>query len=216
VGTRLCGLEGVRWTGGPVVLLGASYIAAWKLERVGARPVLNRGIPGNQTHEYVERFERDVVAAQPRAVVIWGIDNDVIRAPREGTDAACARAERNLETLLELAWSHGIEPILTTDMTLRPPDRWGEGLAALIGTLRGKEGYQQRINRHVLAINVAIRALAQRAATHLLDLTPLTTGANGMRLRAFAMPDGSHIPDAGYAAIEAYAVPRLEGGRAAP
>jgi hypothetical protein len=44
--------------------------------------VVNGGIPGNQTHEYIERFQRDVVELDPCGVVISGIDNDVIRARR--------------------------------------------------------------------------------------------------------------------------------------
>ena len=200
----------------PVVLLGASYLAAWTLSAIGGRPVVNRGVPGNQTHEYLERFERDVVALRPRAVVVWGIDNDVIRAPLGATAEACRRAERNLESLVWLARACGIETILATDLTLRPPERWVEGLAALAGRLRGKEGYQQRINAHVLRLNMAIRALAARTRAHLLDLQPLLSEPGGMRARAYAKPDGSHVTDAGYAAISAYAVPRLEAWLAEP
>jgi lysophospholipase L1-like esterase len=200
----------------PIVLLGASYLASWALREAGGRPVVNRGIPGNQTHEYLERFERDVVALKPRAVIIWGIDNDVIRAPLGSTAEACRRVERNLESLVWLARAHGIEPILTTDLTLRPPARWVEGLAAFAGKLRGKEGYQQRINAHVLRLNVAIRALADRTRTHLLDLHPLVSEPGGMRARAYARPDGSHVTDAGYDVINAYVVPRLEEWLAAP
>jgi lysophospholipase L1-like esterase len=200
----------------PVVLLGASYLAAWPLEEVAGCPVVNRGIPGDQTHQYLERFERDVVDLHPRAVIIWGIDNDVIRAPRARTAEACWGVERNLESLVRLARVHGIEPILVTDLTLRPPSRWFEWLAALAGRIRGKQGHQQRINHHVLRLNAFIRDLAERTGTRLLDLHPLVSARNGMRARRYARPDGSHLTDAGYRVINAYAIPRLEEWLAAP
>jgi GDSL-like Lipase/Acylhydrolase family len=154
----------------PIVLLGASYLAAWQLADVAGCPVVNRGIPGDQTQGYLDRFEQDVVDLHPRAVIIWGIDNDVIRAPRGQTAEACWRVERNLEALVRLARVHGIEPILVTDLTLRPPSRWFEWLAALVGRVRGKEGYQERINTHVLRLNAFIREMAERTGTRLLDL----------------------------------------------
>ena len=123
----------------PLALLGASYVASWTLANVGGRAVVNCGIAGNQTHEYLERFERDVAALHPRAVIIWGIDNDVIRAPGHQVIEACQRVERNLDALVRLARVHGIEPILVTDLTLRPPARWYEWLAALSGWVRGRK-----------------------------------------------------------------------------
>ena len=177
---------------------------------------MNRGIPGDQTHGYLDRFERDVVDLQPRAVIIWGVDNDVIRAPRGRTAEACWRAERNLEALVRRARVHGIEPFLVTDLTLRPPARWFEWLAALAGRIRGKEGYQERINGHVLRLNGFIREMAERTGTRLLDLHPLVSAGNGMRARRYAKPDGSHLTDAGYRVIDTYVVPRLEAWLAAP
>lgn len=194
----------------PIALLGASYMAGWKLRDVAGRPVINRAIPGNQTHEYVARFEADIAALHPCAVIIWGIDNDVIRAPRHETEEACQRVERNLAILIEMARARGIEPILATDLTLRPPARWYEPIAEVAGWLRGKEGYQQRINGHVIRLNGCIRQLAATMGTRLLDIYPLTADRRGRRKRAYAKRDGSHLTEAGYRAIERYAVPRLE------
>jgi lysophospholipase L1-like esterase len=193
----------------PIVLLGASYLAAWSLTEIAGHPVINRGIPGDQTPAYLERFERDVVDLRPCAVVIWGIDNDVIRAPRGRTAEACWCVERNLEALVGLARAHGIEPILVTDLTLRPPARWYEWAAAIAGRLRGRQSYQSRINGHVLRLNDFVRELAARTGTHLLDLHPLVSARNGMRARRYAKRDGSHLTEAGYRVIDAYAVPRL-------
>jgi len=200
----------------PIVLLGASYLAAWQLTEIAGHPVVNRGIPGDQTPAYLERFERDVVDLRPCAVVIWGVDNDVIRAPRGRTAEACWCVERNLESLVRLARAHAIEPILVTDLTLRPPARWFEWLAALVGRLQGRESYQSRINGHVLRLNAFVRDLAERTGTRLLDLHPLVSARNGMRARRYAKRDGSHLTDAGYRVIDGYAIPRLTAWLAAP
>jgi lysophospholipase L1-like esterase len=200
----------------PVVLLGASYLAGWRLTAIAGCPVVNRGVAGDQTHAYLERFQRDVVDLQPRAVIIWGVANDVIRAPRGRTAEACWCVERNLESLVQLAHAHGIEPILVTELTLRPPARWYEPLAALVGRARGKEGHQQRINGHVMRLNEFIRALAARTGARLLDLHPLVSKRNGMRARRYARRDGSQLTASGYRVIDAYARPRLETWLAAP
>lgn len=200
----------------PIALLGASYMAGWKLREVAGHPVVNRATPGNQTHEYVARFDSDIAALRPRAVIIWGIDNDVIRAPRGETEEACRRVQRNLAALVEMARARGIEPILATDLTLRPPARWYEPIAELAGWLRGKEGYQQRINSHVIRLNGCIRELAAAMGTRLLDIYPLTADRRGRRKRVYAKNDGSHLTEAGYRAIETYALPRLEAWLSEP
>jgi lysophospholipase L1-like esterase len=200
----------------PLVLLGASYLASWPLSQVAGRPVINRGIPGGMTASYLERFQRDVVDLRARAVVIWGVDNDIIRAPSGGMDEACAAVERNLAALVGLARAHGIEPIMVTDLTIRPPARRLEWLAALVGWLRGREGYQQGINRRVLRLNAFVREFAAVNGIRLLDLHPLVSAGNGMRLRRYAKRDGSHLPESGYQAINAYAVPLLTAWLATP
>jgi lysophospholipase L1-like esterase len=206
----------VRHRTGPIALLGASYVAAWTLAEVAGVPVVNLGIPGDQTHEYIARFEDDVIPLEPRAVVIWGIDNDIIRAPRGEALDVEPRVVRNLAFLVRLAKDNGIEPVLVTDLTLRPPRRWVEGLATIVGRLRGKQSYQSYINGHVLRVNASIRELARRARVQLLDLHSITSGPDQMRARAFAEADGSHLTPAGYRAITAYAVPRLEAWFAEP
>src|SRR5690606_11861352 len=64
----------------PLVILGASYAAGWTLRDVGGTPVINAGIAGEQSHEMLQRFSRDVAAVSPRAVVLWGFINDIYRA----------------------------------------------------------------------------------------------------------------------------------------
>jgi lysophospholipase L1-like esterase len=193
----------------PIVLLGGSYLASWSLPHIGQFPIVNCGIPGNQTHELLARFEQDVVKHSPRAVIIWGIVNDVIRAPKGQMSETCEKIKNNLEAMIVLAWKHDIEPILVTDLTLRPPYRWYEPIAAFVGRLCNKVGYQQRINSEVMRLNTAIRQLGLRTGTRVLDLNPLVTGPDGMRQKRYARPDGSHLPPEGYEVINAYVVPLL-------
>ena len=79
-------VEPMPWQGAgshesrPVVILGASYAASWTLANLGGIPIVNAGVPGQQSFEMLARFESDVVAARPRAVVLWGFINDIFRA----------------------------------------------------------------------------------------------------------------------------------------
>jgi lysophospholipase L1-like esterase len=200
----------IRFPAGPVVLLGASYAKGWSLGVPGI-PILNKGVEGQQTFELLERFDRDVVAAAPRAVIVWGFINDVFRAPAGGTDAALTRARDSLSRIVARAREEGIEPILATEVTARPRDNtWSEVVSGWIGRMRGKDAYQDTINRHVLAINQWIRDQARSQRLLLLDLQPVVSDpSTNRRRKEFATPDGSHVSAAGYEALTAYAVPIL-------
>ena len=195
---------------GPVVLLGASYAGGWDPKTIGATPVINRGVPGQQSFEMLERFERDVVAVRPRAVILWGFINDVFRAPGGDPEKALARARDSYTRMLQLARENGIEPILASEVTVRPLDTWTETLALWVGTLRGKEAYQDRINGHVIAMNRWLVDVARREGVLLLDLQSTLAEAGGRRRREYTQHDGSHISPAGYRALTEYATPILE------
>ena len=50
--------------------------------------MINRGVNGEQSFEMLKRFDSDVVATKPRAVILWGFINDVFRVAPGGHDAA--------------------------------------------------------------------------------------------------------------------------------
>ncbi len=199
---------------GPIIILGASYAAGWK-PVIQGRDVLNKGVAGQQSFELSARFDADVAAHRPRAVVIWGFINDVFRSPRDRTESARARVRQEMATMVERARRLGIEPILTTEVTVRGPAGVTNTLADFVGWLRGKTSYQDYINGHVLDVNRWMRAFAAQEGLFLLDLQPVLSSADGRRLRDFADADGSHISPAGYAVLDHYAVPLLEGHLAA-
>jgi lysophospholipase L1-like esterase len=194
----------------PIVLLGASYAGGWQLPAIAGRPVINKGVQGQESWELLNRFEQDVVAARPSAVIVWGYINDVFRAPREKIDSATARARQSFEQMIAKARAAGIEPIVATEVTIRSKDDWGEWAASWVGWAMGKQSYQSYINGHVLALNDWLRDLAKREGLLLLDLQPVVSDANGERRKGMAKEDGSHITPPGYDALIAYAVPVLE------
>ena len=195
---------------GPLVLLGASYAGSWPLPAVGGRPVVNKGVAGQQSWEMLERFDRDVVALHPSSVILWGYINDVFRSPRERMDAALAKARDSFEQMIIRAKQAGIEPIVATEVTIRPKDEWGEAIMSWVGWAMGREGYQDYINGRVGELNAWLREFARREALLLLDLEPALADSTGQRRKGFAKGDGSHITPKGYAALTAYAVPMLE------
>lgn len=191
----------------PVVVLGASYAGGWDLRSLAGVPVINRGVSGQQSFEMLERFERDVVASRPRAVILWGFINDLFRA--QDLDRSLARVRDSYTTMVARARSAGIEPILATEVTIRPPDGWGETAKSWIAAVMGKESYQDRINRHVLETNSWLLQLAAREHLLVLNLQETLGEAGGRRRREFVDKDGSHITSAGYAALTDYATPIL-------
>jgi uncharacterized SAM-binding protein YcdF (DUF218 family)/lysophospholipase L1-like esterase len=194
---------------GPLAVLGASYAASWSATGLAGIPVVNLGVAGQQSSEMRDRFEREVVTAKPRAVMVWGFINDVFRASGD-MDATLAATRASYEQMIAMARTHGIEPILCTEVTMRPPASWSNTLASWIGPLLGKQSYQDGINRHVRATNAWIRELGAREHLLVLDFETVLSDERGLRRPAFAQPDGSHITAAGYDALTSYAAPILQ------
>jgi lysophospholipase L1-like esterase len=197
---------------GPIVVHGASYAGGWKpsLPRI---PVVNTGVSGQQSFQMLERFERDVVVARPRAVILWGFINDIFRASPGDLEngKTSQRIRQSFSRMIALSRRHGIEPVLVTEVTVRPPDTWRETIASWIGTLRGRQSYQDRINQRVVETNRWLTEVAQRENLLLLDFQrTLAEPDSAYRRREFTSDDGSHITTAGYEALTEYAKPILE------
>lgn len=191
----------------PVVLLGASYAESWKLADIDGVPVVNAGIAGQQSFELLARFDADVVALRPRAVVLWGFINDIFRA--DDAAGALVRARDNYTEMVRRARAAGIEPVVATEVTIRPPKTLSQTVMSLVGSALGKSSYQDRVNAQVIATNRWLREFAQREGLLVLDLQATLAGSNGQRKREFAIEDGSHISPEGYEALTAYARPML-------
>ena len=194
---------------GPIVVLGASYAGGWQIDRIAGIEWINKGVAGQTSVEMLERFERDVAAVKPRAVILWGFINDIFRADADAS-AANQRARDTYTRMVELARERGIEPIIATEVTIRPEASWTNALASIVGALRGKESYQAWVNRHVMETNRWLVDLARREGLLLLDFRSTLAEGGGMRRAEFTQGDGSHITAAGYAALTTYARPILE------
>jgi lysophospholipase L1-like esterase len=188
-----------------IVILGASYAKDWTIDRLGGMDVVNKGIGGQQTGEILGRFKTDVAGQNPRVVIIWGFINDIFRTDRDRIDETLKQAKENLETMVKLAGQHNIEPILVTEVTIRPKDGLKEAVAGLAGKLLGKQSYQDYVNEKVMALNGWVKKYADENGLLLLDFQQVLASESGERKKKYAAPDGSHISEAGYQRLSEYA-----------
>jgi lysophospholipase L1-like esterase len=92
-----------------VVFLGDSITDAWRLnEYFTGRDFVNRGIGGQTTSQMLARFRQDVIALNPKIVVILGGTNDIAN----GT--AANQIEDNLAMMGDLAKAHGIKAVFAS------------------------------------------------------------------------------------------------------
>lgn len=190
-----------------IVILGASYARGWNPSDPRIE-FINRGGDGQESWELLARFDRDVLADAPDAVVIWGFINDIFRA-KGAVDAAIERARASIVEMIERAQRAGIEPILATEVPIRGKGGWKDLLGSLLGPLTGKKSYQDRVNAHVRAVNDWLRGVARERNLVLLDFYAAVVDGRGQRQKAFATADGSHITKAAYDALSATALKAL-------
>jgi lysophospholipase L1-like esterase len=92
-----------------VVFLGDSITDSWRLnEYFTGRDFVNRGIGGQTTSQMLARFLQDVLALNPKAVVILGGTNDI------ASGIAVNQIEDNLAMMGDLAKAHGIKAIFAS------------------------------------------------------------------------------------------------------
>src|ERR1019366_1343528 len=99
-----------------VVFMGDSITDGWG-RRYGkffpGKPYINRGISGQTTPQMLLRFRADVIALEPKAVVILAGTNDISANTGPST---LEMIEDNLASMTELAQTHGIKVILSAVM----------------------------------------------------------------------------------------------------
>jgi lysophospholipase L1-like esterase len=93
-----------------VVLMGDSITDGWHLDELfPGKPYINRGISGQTTPQMVLRFRQDVIALQPKVVVILAGTNDI--AGNTGPETL-EQIEDNLASMADLAHANGIRVVL--------------------------------------------------------------------------------------------------------
>jgi len=192
---------------GPLVILGASYAKNWNLAPLDDTAVVNVGIAGEKSFEMQARFDQDVVARRPRAVILWGFINDLFAT--EDLDAASARVRTTFDDMIARARAAGIEPIAATEITVRVNNGMIDRARGLVGRLLGKQSNQERINQRVMALNDWLRDACRQQNVLVLELSRALADQSGHRRPEFAAADGSHVTQAGYDALTAYARPIL-------
>lgn len=195
----------VNKTAKALVVIGASYAGGWKPQSpVADYQIVNKGVSGQQSFEMLARFETDVVALKPDAVIIWGFINDIFRSDRDRMEQTLSRTRESLTAMVRLARKAGIQPILATEVTIRARAGLAEVGSAFMGRLLGKESYQDYINGQVMQMNLWIKDMAAHEGILLLDYQVVLSDSNGVRKKVFAQEDGSHISQAGYGALTEY------------
>jgi lysophospholipase L1-like esterase len=192
-----------------LVLIGASYAAEWENPQLPGYTVTNKGIGGQESSDLRARFEKDVLALRPNAVMIWGHYNDIVRASADKMEAAKKKAQDNYRAMTEQARTAGIEVILLTEITIPIADTWKEKLMAMLGSVRGKQDYRAQKNEQIKAVNAWLRDYARTEKIKLIDLEKALDSGNGTRKVEYTRSDNSHVSPAGYQAITKYVTSQL-------
>lgn len=101
-----------------IVLMGDSITFHWQPEDRPAPAgwqVIDRGVVGQNTDQMVLRFEDDVVALNPAAVVLGGGSNDArvyVGPPANAREAVVARIGRNVTAMADMAEAHRIKVVI--------------------------------------------------------------------------------------------------------
>lgn len=203
---KTTGKQGAAWPSGSaeIVIIGASYAKGWKPETIAGLKVINHGAGGEQSHEIMARFDKDIVTRKPRAVIIWGFINDIFRSKPEEIDAKLNRTRENLASMVSTAQKRGIVPILTTEVVLPIPDGWMDRLMGWVGSLRGKKSQQEYVNGYVVEVNRWIRQYAADHKLALLDFEKVLADEGGGRKKEYTTQDGTHLSEQAYAALTRY------------
>jgi len=175
-----------------VVFMGDSITEGWHFTGTdgsfNGRPYVNRGISGQTTPQMLVRFRQDVLALQPKVVVILGGTNDI--AGNTGV-MTLEQTEDNLASMAELAAAHNVRVVLCS--VLPAWDYWWKP-----GLEPGKK---------ILRLNAWIKNYAARNSFVYVDYhSALKDSRDGLPEKY--SKDGVHPLAAGYAVM----TPLVEAG----
>jgi lysophospholipase L1-like esterase len=101
-----------------IILMGDSITFHWQPEDRPAPAdwqVIDRGVVGQNTDQMVLRFEDDVIALKPAAVVLSGGSNDArvyVGAPADARDEVVARIARNVTAMADMADANHVKVVI--------------------------------------------------------------------------------------------------------
>jgi lysophospholipase L1-like esterase len=165
-----------------VVLLGSSIFERWTTVApafFNNKSYVNRGISGQIAPQLLIRFRQDVIALQPKAVIILAGSNDIAGSMGHVTNESIMD---NIKSMAELAKINHIKVILCAYLPVYDYP-WRKGL--------------EPANK-IISLNKEIKAYASKEGFVLLDyFSPLVDERNGQK--AALTLDGVHPNAAGYA-----------------
>ena len=176
-----------------VVFMGDSITDLWSRAAGGffpGRPYINRGISGQTTQQMMIRFRPDVIALQPKAVVILAGTNDI--AGNTGP-MTLAMTEDNLATMAELARVHGIRVVLGSLLPVSDYSTNRDG--------KPIKQTERRPPGQIKALNEWIKRYANENGYGYLDYFTAMVDGIGM-LKKELSDDGLHPNAAGYAVMQ--------------
>ncbi|QNQ07622.1 GDSL-type esterase/lipase family protein [Sphingomonas alpina] len=166
-----------------VVFLGDSITDMWNLSSAfPGKPYINRGIGAQVTAQMLVRFETDVVALKPSAVIILAGTNDVSGFLQVETPATILA---NITAMADIADARGIRIILSS---ILPVNDYTDNARHVV---------KERPPETLRAINVALRDLARHRGYVYADYAAPLADKRGL-LCAECTGDGLHPNSMGY------------------
>jgi lysophospholipase L1-like esterase len=176
-----------------VVFMGDSITDSWQNPRYGGffpgKPYIDRGISGQTTPQMLVRFRADVIALQPKVVVILAGTNDI--AGNTGPTTLPA-IEENLISMFDLAHANGIRVVFASLLPISDYGKNQDG-QPIIRT-------RQRPPEQINALNEWMKKFAVTHGQIYLDYFSAMSDEKGF-LKADLSEDGLHPNQRGYAVM---------------
>ncbi len=176
-----------------VVFMGNSITIGWEMARASFfnNPTfINRGISGQTTPQMLVRFRADVVALQPKVVIILAGTNDIAGNTGPST---LEMIMDNIKSMSEIAAANGIKVVLSSVLPAFDYP-WRPGLDPA---------------NKIPALNQMIKVYAKNQGHVYLDyFSAMDDGNNGL-LEALTY-DGVHPNEAGYKVMEPLVLAAIE------
>jgi lysophospholipase L1-like esterase len=173
-----------------VVFMGDSITDSWSRPAFGGffpgKPYVNRGISGQTTPQMLIRFRPDVIALQPKVIVILAGTNDI--AGNTGP-MTLDQIEGNLASMAELARAHSIRVVLASVM---PVSDYGHRADGTPITMTDRRPPSQ-----ILELNAWIKQYVAANKLTYLDYFSAMVDEKGF-LKKELSDDGLHPNAAGY------------------
>ena len=189
-----------------VVFMGDSITDNWQQPRFGdffaRKSYVDRGISGQTTPQMLIRFRPDVIALQPKVVVILAGTNDI--AGNTGP-MSNEEIESNIESMAELAKTNGIKVVLSSIMPTSAYHTSPNGISQTV----------QRPMDRIKAINVWMKGYADKNGYVYLDYFSAMVDSTGV-MKAELTADDLHPTADGYkimAPLADAAIQKALGGK---